>query len=439
MAIGGPTEETSVTRAVLRFVLSGLLAFGMVAAVAAFALRRAATSEAIADARRVTEVAGKGIVEPNLEPGIEEADPAAIRRLDRVVSRSVLTGDVVRVKLWTPEGQIVYSDEARLIGARFPLAEEELATIGSGEVEAEVSDLSSPENRFEREEGELLEVYFPIVAPSGRPLLFEAYLRFSSVAASGGEIWTTMAPGLIVSLAVLELIQLPLAWRLASSLRQRQREREGLLRAAIESSEVERRRIASDLHDGAVQELAGISMSLAGSADRARRRGDGELADSLTQAADGARRSVRELRTLLMDLYPPSLERAGLEAALRDLAAPLAAKDVKVDIDLSGAAALDPRDEALFFRSAQEALRNVLAHAQASEVAVTLTSDEQVSALEVRDDGRGISQGVLERRRAEGHVGLDLLRHLVEGAGGRLSVTSHDGQGTTLRAEVPRR
>ena len=423
----------------LRFVLSGLLAFGMVAAVAAFALRRAATSEAITDARRVTEVAGKGIVEPNLEPGIEDADPAAIRPLDRLVRRSVLTGDVVRVKLWTSEGRIVYSDEERLIGTRFPLAEEELATLRSGEGEAEISDLSEPENRFEREEGELLEVYFPVEAPSGRPLLFEAYLRFSSVAASGAEIWTTMAPGLIVSLAVLELIQLPLAWRMARDLRQRQREREGLLRAALDSSEIERRRIASDLHDGAVQELAGLSMSLAGGADRARRGGDTELAETLAHAAGGARRSVRELRTLLMDLYPPSLERAGLEAAVKDLAAPLAAKEVDVDIDLSSAAALDPQEEALFFRAAQEALRNVLAHADASRVEVRLTSDEGCTALEVRDDGRGIAPGMIERRRAEGHVGLDLLRSLVEGAGGRLSVTSDDGRGTTLRAEIPRR
>ena len=425
--------------AVMRFLLTGLLAFALVAGVAALVLREAATDQAIREASRVTQVAASGIIEPNLPPGIEKAEPAAVQTLNRLLSRARLGEDFVRLKLWTAEGRIVYSDEPRLIGSRYRLGEDELETLRSGGVEAEVSDLSQPENRFERKEGELLEVYLPVTAPSSRPLLFEAYLRFSAVAASGGEVWRAMAPGLIASLALLELLQLPLAWRMARSLRQRQRERERLLRAAIESSELERRRIASDLHDGAVQQLAGMSMSLAATADRLGRDGNPDLARTLSQAAAGARQTVRELRTLLMDLYPASLRKAGLSSALHDLAAPLSGNGCTVHIDAPPAFEVPPASEALLFRVAQEALRNVTTHANASQVWIELSADDRRCTMTVRDDGTGMSEKDREDRRDEGHMGLHLLRELIEDAGGELKISSTPGRGTTLTAEVPAR
>ena len=66
---------------------------------------------------------------------------------------------VVRVKIWDRSGRIVYSDEPGLIGARYPIAPEELKEFEGTRIDAEVSDLSKPENRFEREFGKLLEVY----------------------------------------------------------------------------------------------------------------------------------------------------------------------------------------------------------------------------------------------------------------------------------------
>jgi signal transduction histidine kinase len=431
------TEEVSVVGAVVRFLVPGLIAFALVAVIAALALREAAIDEAIADARRVTEVAASGIIEPNLPRGIEGLRPGAAEALDRVVRRALPDRDFVRVKLWTERGVIAYSDEPRLIGSRYTLGEDELATLRSGGVEAELSDLSQPENRFERQAGELLEVYLPVRAPSGRTLLFEAYLPFSAVAASGAEVWRAMAPGLIASLALLELFQLPLAWRMARNLRQRQREREGLLRAAIESSELERRRIASDLHDGAVQQLAGMSMSLTGSAERLRRDGNEQLADVLAQVASGARQSVRELRTLLMDLYPTSLRTAGLETALRQAAAPLLNKGCNLHIDAPHSLRLPPDTEALLFRTAQEALRNAVSHAHASEIWIEVARNNGHAGITIRDDGRGMAPDELQERRAQGHMGLELLRQLVEDAGGRLAISSEPGQGTTLRVEVP--
>src|SRR5262249_48763063 len=152
-----------------------------------------------------------------------------------------------------PDGEIVYSNEPRLIGTRYPLGAGELAALNQGLIKAEASDLAAPENKYERQYKKLLEVYLPIRVPDGSRLLFEAYYRYDGVSASGHRIWSSFAPVALGSLVALELLQIPLAWSLARRLRQRQMERELLLHRAIETSDVERRRIASDLHDGVVQ------------------------------------------------------------------------------------------------------------------------------------------------------------------------------------------
>ena len=88
-----------------------------------------------------------------------------MRRLDAIVRDRILSHDgVVRVKIWKRDGTIIYSDEPRLIGDTYTLGADDLASLSNGETEAETTDLSRPENRFERGEGELLEVYLPIHA-----------------------------------------------------------------------------------------------------------------------------------------------------------------------------------------------------------------------------------------------------------------------------------
>src|SRR5262249_11774414 len=146
-----------------------------------------------------------------------------------------------------------------------------------------------------------------------------------------------LLPALAGALAVLYLIQLPLAYSLARRLRRRQQEREALLRRAIDASDLERRRIAADLHDGAVQRLAGVSLSLAAAAGgngTSRRDQEPSLRAAVSEAAAETRETIRELRTLLVDIYPPTLQRSGLRAALSDLVAPLRAAGIAVTIDV---------------------------------------------------------------------------------------------------------
>jgi two-component system, NarL family, sensor kinase len=433
----GGRERRTVSRAVATFAISGLAALVLIGVIEAFVLRRVGTDQAVSQARQVSEVVAHGVVEPGLRDSLLRGDPVALAAMDRVVRRRVLSGSIVRIKLWDGAGRIVYSDEHRLIGSRYRLGSDEEAALLHGDVEAEVSDLSRPENRFERRFGQLLEVYLPVRTPGGISLLFEAYQRLGSVTASGRQVWLAFVPALLGGLALLAVLQVPFAWRMARRLERGRRDRERLLRRAVEASAAERRRIASDLHDGVVQDFAGLSMSLAAAADRAATANAPEAAAALRTGADRTRHGMRQLRTLLVEIYPPNLHTAGLEPALSDLLAPFASRGLTSSLDVEPGLETDPATDAIVFRTAQEALRNVQAHAQAATVDVRLGRGDGALVLTVRDDGRGFRHEDLDRSGGEGHMGLPLLAALAEEAGGRLRVDSEPGAGTIVRLEVP--
>jgi signal transduction histidine kinase len=425
-----------LSRPVAQFALAALAVLAVFGLLSVVALRELAHSEALRDARQFAALAGQGIVEPTIGSALLQGDRAAIDAVDRVVQERVLGERVVRVKLWRRDGRIVYSDEPRLIGSRFPLDESKREVLRTGRTQVELSDLAGPENRSELGEGDLYEVYLPVRTPDGTPLLFETYQRRSAVAATGRRIWLPFAALLLASLALLWLVQIPLAARLDRRLRKTQADREALLRRAVEASADERRRIAADLHDGVVQDLAGISYSLSAAAhDEPSPTTRGTLAT----AAAGTRDAMRRLRSLLVEIHPPNLRASGLETALADAAASLRARGVDVAVEIEPDLELGEEDERLLYRVALEALRNVERHAHATRVSVDLRSTPNRVELEVVDDGAGFTSEERRRRADEGHVGLSRLEELAAGSGGHLAVRSEPGDGTTVTLELPRR
>ena len=429
------SEPIAVGALVLRFTVAGVLVTAVLALIIAMLARQGGTEQAIESARQVTWVTARGIAEPRLTPQVVSGDRSALTAFNEAMQEYVINGSLVRVKIWDERGRVVYSDESRLIGQQFALGDEELEALHEQSTDSEISDLTRPENVYEQPYEKLLEVYVGVRSTTGQPLLFESYFRYDGVVAAGQAEWRKFAPAALGGLIVLQLVQIPFAYSLARRLQRQQRDRARLLQHAVDASDAERRRIAGDLHDGVVQELTGLTYIL----DAARLGPpDSERdADLVRSTATGLRQTTGQLRSLLVDIYPPTLTEEGLPASLTELASGLERSGLTVQLDVDGAAEVPPRAAAVLFRSAQEILRNIVSHSGAQNVEVTATMADGQATLVVDDDGRGFVTDDLQSRLAEGHLGLRSLGDLVADAGGELTVRSAPGQGTRAEIVVP--
>ena len=278
-------------------------------------------------------------------------------------------------------------------------------------------------------------------APGGEPLLLETYSTYEEAIERRFEIWVQFAPISMVVLLTLVAVQLPLAWRMAAQLRATQQERELLQARALDASTEERRLIAGSLHDGIVQDVSASALLVARAADDLRTGPDRgqhrQVAEVLGQAAGALREAVRSLRSLLVEIHPPTLERAGLPAALADLTARLRPRGIEVRLDVAEDLEVEPGTATLLLSTVQEALRNVVKHARAHSVVVTVAQQPGRLVLEVTDDGVGFDVAPAVRRSGTGHLGLRLLADRAAAAGARLAVRTAPGTGTTLRLAVP--
>ncbi|SFL05200.1 sensor histidine kinase [Geodermatophilus ruber] len=429
-------RSPSVRQVVSRFVAANLVAVLLLLAGGVWASIEAAENEALADARHTTDLLATLLVEPTLDERVMAGDPAALAAFDTSLGERLAEAGVIRVKIWTADGRIVYSDEAALIGQPYQLDAEDRRALRDGVTRAEVSDLSRPENRFERSEGRLLEVYRQIDGPASQPLLLETYTPYEQATARQREIWWGFAPILVAVVLILVAVQLPLGHRMATQLRATQREREQLQARALDASTEERRLIAGSLHDGIVQDVSASALLVARAADQLRAAGARQVGEGLGQAAGALRESVGSLRSLLVEIYPATLEQAGLPMALADLAGRLRPRGIEVRLHVDDDLDPPPAAASVVLRTVQEALRNVVKHAGARSVDVTVEQTAAGLVLEVTDDGVGFDLAA-PRRSADHHLGLRLLGDLAATEGAFLAVRTAPGAGTSLRLEVP--
>jgi GAF domain-containing protein len=206
-------------------------------------------------------------------------------------------------------------------------------------------------------------------------------------------------------------------------------------RAQQAASLEERQRLARELHDSVSQALYGIALG-ARTARTQLDRDPTKAGEPLDYVLSLAEAGLAEMRALIFELRPESLETEGLVAALeKQLAATRARHGLDVAADLSGepAAALEVKEAA--YRIAQEALHNVVKHAQAKSVRVALSADSGGLRLTIADDGRGFDASA----SFPGHIGLQSMRERAERAGGSLEIESAPGKGTTITARFPAR
>ena len=428
----------SRSRVLARVIATAVVVIVTVAVLGLFVARHLAEVEAVNDAVTTADLVADALVQPAITDGILTGDADSLLTLDDVVRNHVLSDSIVRVKIWSDSGRILYSDEPRLIGEQFELEGDELEVLADHRIRADVSDLQEPENVYERDSGKLLEAYRPVWTPSGTPLLFETYVRYDEVDRRSEGLVVGFSAVTLGSILLLVILLLPVLARLLDVLGRAQAQREALLQRAIDSSSEERRRIAGALHDGVVQDLAGTSFALAASVESARAHGESALAEQLAASAATVRGSIGGLRSLLVDIYPPSLARAGLSSALADVASSLRSRGVTVELAIAADAGLDQAGEQLAFRVTQEVLANAAKHANATAVSVRLERTATGAQLDIIDDGVGFDAAAVFERPTDGHFGLRLLGDVVSDAGGTLLLRTAPGEGTHWRLAVER-
>ncbi|HEU4673933.1 MAG TPA: GAF domain-containing sensor histidine kinase, partial [Candidatus Limnocylindrales bacterium] len=199
----------------------------------------------------------------------------------------------------------------------------------------------------------------------------------------------------------------------------------------------ERERIGRDLHDGIIQSLYAVSLTLEDVGDLMVEAPD-EATARIERAIESLHGVIRDLRNFIFGLRPELLDRGTLGESLRALGDELGLNgmvDVEVLLDPAAATGLNPERQAELLQVAREALSNVARHASASRASLELRSDGRETILVVGDNGRGFEPAA---DRSGRHQGLANMRQRLERLGGRLFVESSPGHGTRIIVRVPR-
>lgn len=212
-----------------------------------------------------------------------------------------------------------------------------------------------------------------------------------------------------------------------------------LQRRRLENEEANRLYLAQELHDGPVQELYGVSYAL------------NEMKDALSDEVRSTRlaatqatvqRVIQALRATFSELRPPALAPFGLEKAIRSHAEQFQAAHPELEMELNltpDGQTLPERVRLVLFRIYQEALNNIVRHAEAHYILIRFVMDPEQATLEVQDDGRGFeAQDRLIDLARQGHLGLVGISERTEAIGGQLQIISAPGEGTRVRVVVPR-
>jgi two-component system NarL family sensor kinase len=222
--------------------------------------------------------------------------------------------------------------------------------------------------------------------------------------------------------------------RLHRQLVSRERAHENFVEQVIEAQEIERRRLAGDIHDGISQRLVTLSYRL-DAATRAVGQDAAAVAEQLGMARELVDLTLQEARAAIGGLRPPVLDDLGLAGGLASLARSI--PQVDIDVDLADARLPDHIEIALY-RIAQECLQNVVKHACATNASLTFSVGDDAARLEIVDNGIGFDTFEHPLGADEmGGYGLLSMAERAEIVGGRLNIRSRPGSGTAVTATIP--
>jgi signal transduction histidine kinase len=311
-----------------------------------------------------------------------------------------------------------------------------LALFDTQQVTAEVATLAKADTASEQKMGETLEVNAGVLDADKKPMVFEAYFSTDRMRQDEQAMFTGFLPIIFAALLLFQLAVLPLALSLARRVERGLAERSGWMRHALLASDLERRRMAQDLHDGVIQDLAGLSYAMPSlEAQLAGDSANPKARETSHRVAQILERDVAALRTMMTDIYPPDLAGEGFATAVHDLAHSGGGRGVQVQVDMTPGLRL-PLDAArLAYRVIREGLRNVAKHSQATAAGVEVRRESEVIVVSVSDNGRGVP----DVQVAEGHLGLRLLEDTVRDLGGQMALRPSSSGGALLEASFPAR
>ena len=433
-----PRNRIGVRRELAVFAGVAALTLAVIAAGAVVASRSVARTQALKEAERITTRLADHLVAPLLV-GVLAGDADARRQLDSAIQIRKIDGYLTEITVWDRTGQIVYADRAEEIGALEEPPPEVGSAIDDAVTSSDFEEQPEATNRvFGDDSPGFVEVYVPLQLSGEQTFAFEAYFDHSIVNDNANLLLWSILPLVLVPLLLLQIVQAPIASSLAGRVRRHEEDRSALLERTLSESEKERSRVAGDLHDGPIQDLAGAGYALS----------------ALTSAVPGAylelvksvhvtvTHAIGSLRRLMIDLYPPDLSADQLPETIENLSLALRHRGIDVTLVADAIPDLDDETVTTIYRVARETLANVAEHAQASRVRIRLSTGAVNSgapptvSLRVADDGVGIEDPDLDRR-AGGHLGLRLLKDRVESLHGTFLLTTGRDQGTTVEAILP--
>jgi len=443
-----------------QFVVFSLAVLLMGMFIIGFWVQSAVEQAVISRTAGVTALYVDSFVSPLVQDLSERVELFAEQRndLDRLITRTPFGSQVVSFKIWSPEGEILYSTNPELIGHRFGL-EGDLRQAFSGEVVSKVSSLTDAENVYERANWErLIETYAPIRG-EGSGAVFAVSEFYQLPDALEAEIRSAQIRGwAIVGVAtmVMYLLLVGMVRRASTTIRLQQ---EDLLtrvddlhnaldenrrlqvrvnRAAARTTTLNEqflRRISTDLHDGPAQDVALALLRVEGIAEVEDGNGYGRR-DDVDRLRTALGSALADIRAIAQGLRTPSVENLPPGEAARRAVTDferISGKTVVVEShgpSMPASAAVN----ITIYRVVQESLTNSLKHAGEASRTVRVSVADTVVEVEISDDGPGFDTSQVFD---DATLGLAGMRERVELLGGTFAVESRPSGGTVIRANLP--
>lgn len=382
------------------------------------------------------------------KPELDEDD---VKALDMLLKDTPLGRKVASIKIWLPDGTVVYSNNQSVVGRKFPITGRLKAAL-SGRVSAAIETEEDEENRHDRAAGSpLIEIYSPLFG--GTPARVFAVAEFYQVAEDlKSELQRSRRQSLyavaLTTLAMLSVLfaivrkgsqtivqqQARLRTKLveiSETLAENQRLNDVIDEAhkrLVTTNDMTMRRLGAELHDGPAQLISLALLRL-----DALRPGDDEA--NTTKSADFERvqgalaEALTEIRDLSAGVTLPQLDSIPTNAVLQLVARNHERRSgTTVAIDLAPTPDLPIPVKACLYRIAQEGLNNAYRHAGGSGQKLRTTFTNDILELEVSDTGAGFSQ----ERKSGLRLGISGMRDRATSLGGTFDLTSYPGQGTRL-------